>query len=443
MSTSDNILRPVRKNAGKLRLVDHKNTAELKTVKMPPPERVVIPMLQHIGQPCKPIVKPGDKVAVGTQIADGNDPNAVPIHASVSGTVAKITTIKLTHGNSCEAVVIDSDGQMTEDIFLSPAKVETVDELIRAARESGLVGLGGAGYPTHVKLNIPKGNVVDTLIINGAECEPYITSDYRECMEYPEDILRGTSLVKNILGIKRAIIAIEDNKPEAIKYLNNKSKELNLDREIEIMKLNSRYPGGAEKVLIYMATGRKLPINKLPSDIGCLVMNISTVSNLHRYIRTGMPLVSRRITVEGDCINKPMNVQVPIGTLIKDVAEFCGGYKSEPGKILMGGPMMGVALISDETPVIKQNNAILILSTESGMLPPATPCIRCGRCVEICPVNLMPVAIETAMRNPDREKLLSLGANYCIECGCCAYVCPARRPLVQVMRQAKKRAVKS
>lgn len=443
MSAPDNILRPVRKNTGKLRLVHHKNTAESETVKMPAPSKVVIPMLQHIGRPCSPIVKPGDRVAVGTKIGDSSEPNSVPVHSSVSGTVSKITTIRHSNGNTCEAVVIESDGLMTEDIFLSPVKVETAEDLVNAARESGLVGLGGAGFPTHSKLDIPKGKAVDTLIINGAECEPYITSDYRECMEHPEDILQGTNLVKSVLNIKRAIIAIEDNKPKAIKYLKQVSYELHLDKEIEIMKLDSRYPQGAEKVLIYSVTGRKLPINQLPSDIGCLVMNISTVSNLYRYIKTGMPLVSRRITVEGDCINKPMNVEVPIGALIRDVAEFCGGYKSEPGKILMGGPMMGVAQISDEAPVIKQNNAILILSIEAGTLPPATPCIRCGRCVEICPVYLMPVAIETAMRNPDREKLLSLGANYCIECGCCAYVCPARRPLVQVMRQAKERSIKS
>lgn len=443
MNRPESILRPVRKNTGNLRLAHHKNTAEMQTVKMPTPERVVIPMLQHIGSPCKPIVKTGDQVAVGTKIADSSEFVSAPIHSSVSGKVSKITTMTLSNGDTCEAVVIDSDNQMTPDLFLSPIKVETADDLINAARESGLVGLGGAGYPAHAKLKVPKGCVIDTLIINAAECEPFITSDYRECMESAEDILQGVSLVKDILGIERAIIAVEDNKPKAIKHLYKTAVDLQLDGNIQIMKLNSRYPQGAEKVLIYAVTGRKMPINKLPSDIGCLVMNVSSIAYLYRYIKTGMPLVSRRITVEGDCVNRPQNIEVPIGTLIKDVVEFCGGYKSRPGKILMGGPMMGVAVTSDETPIIKQNNAILVMSIKAGTPPPPTPCIRCGRCVEICPVNLMPVAIETAMRNPDRDKLLSFGANYCIECGCCAYVCPAKRPLVQVMRRAKERCVKS
>ncbi|MGN1081404.1 MAG: RnfABCDGE type electron transport complex subunit C, partial [Acutalibacteraceae bacterium] len=271
------------------------------------------------------------------------------------------------------------------------------------------------------------------------ECEPYITTDYRECMENSEDIIDGIYLVKKFLGIDNVYIAIEDNKPKAIKKLSEIAGKLHSEsgNPVKIVKLKSRYPQGAEKVLIQAVTKRRVPIGALPADIGCIVMNVTSVSLLNRFIKTGIPLISKRVTVDGSAIKNPQNVLVPIGTKISDIIEFCGGYKEEPGKIIMGGPMMGMAQADDASVVQKQNNAVTVLSKADACKKDESPCIRCGICAEVCPMNLMPTLVARYAKAEDIKALDKIGVSVCMECGCCAFSCPANRPLVQYMRNAK------
>ena len=438
MEKTEAILRPVKNIGGGVHLPHFKNTAETVSAVMPPPKQVVIPMQQHIGAPCKPIVKKGDIVYVGTKIGDSEQFVSAPIHASVSGVVSGLGTILLPSGIQCETVIIESDGLMTPDPELKPVTVETAEDLVKAARECGLVGLGGAGFPAHVKLQKKEGTELDTLIINGAECEPFITSDYREIMEHTENIFEAVYRVKELLGFKRVIICIEDNKPKAIEELYKiAADKRDVDNSVQLMRLKSHYPQGAEKVLIYSATGRRVPPGKLPSDVGCVVMNVTSISVLNKYIKTGMPLVYKTVTVDGSAIAEPQNVLVPIGTAVKDVLEFCGGFKSAPRKILYGGPMMGTALLNTDMPILKQNNAIIAMDRKQAEKQKETQCIRCGRCAAACPMKIQPLDIEAVLRNGDVEELKSLHVEYCMECGCCSFVCPAKRNLTQTMRMAK------
>lgn len=438
MEKTEAILRPVKNIGGGVHLPHFKNTAETVSAVMPPPKQVVIPMQQHIGAPCKPIVKKGDIVYVGTKIGDSEQYVSAPIHASVSGIVSGLGTILLPSGIQCETVIIESDGLMTPDPELKPVTVETAEDLVKAARECGLVGLGGAGFPAHVKLQKKEGTELDTLIINGAECEPFITSDYREIMEHTENIFEAVYRVKELLGFKRVIICIEDNKPKAIEELYKiAADKRDVDNSVQLMRLKSHYPQGAEKVLIYSATGRRVPPGKLPSDVGCVVMNVTSISVLNKYIKTGMPLVYKTVTVDGSAIAEPQNVLVPIGTAVKDVLEFCGGFKSAPRKILYGGPMMGTALLNTDMPILKQNNAIIAMDRKQAEKQKETQCIRCGRCAAACPMKIQPLDIEAVLRNGDVEELKSLHVEYCMECGCCSFVCPAKRNLTQTMRMAK------
>lgn len=418
----------------------HKNTWDAPTATMPPPEKVILPMQQHIGAPCIPTVKKGDHVYVGTVVGDNEAYMSVPVHSSVSGTVTDITTVMLTGGQMTQAVVVESDGAMEKDPGIHPpAPITTKEELANAARAAGLVGLGGAGFPAHVKLNIPEGKQIDTLLVNVAECEPYVTSDHREALENGHNVLEGVYKVKEILGVQRVIIAVEDNKPDVIQKLTEIADDPKRDPrdEVRVLALKSRYPQGAEKVLVQACTGRKVPEGKLPADVGCLVMNIGSISFLASYMRTGMPLTLKRVTIDGSAIAHPQNVIVPVGTPIKDVVAFCGGYKSEPKKLIMGGPMMGVAITSDELPILKQNNAILAFDEREATLRQPTACIRCGRCVAACPMNLMPTKLEQATERKDVEGLKALNVMACMECGCCAFSCPAGRRLVQAIRLGK------
>lgn len=429
----------IGKSDGGVHVPHRKNTAECAVIRMPPPQRVVLPMLQHIGAPCVPTVKAGELVQVGQVVGDSDAPMSVPVHASVSGKVSKITEISLPNGRQCAAVEIESDGQMTLWEGLRPPKLETKEDLVAAARASGLAGLGGAGFPTHKKLDIPEGRHIDTLLINAAECEPYITVDYRECMENSWDILNGVYTVKEMLGIDQVIIAAEDNKPKAFEVLESVVRSSqNTDQNVAILSLPSRYPQGAEKVLVWAATGRRIPPGKLPMDVGCMVMNIASIAFLSRYIKTGKPLVSRSVTVDGSAIAHPQNVRLSLGTSIADVIAFCGGYKTKPKKLTMGGPMMGLALSDDSLPILKQNNAILAFAEKDALLPKERPCIRCGRCNAACPMNLLPTALEHHARAGHAQELERLGAMVCMECGCCAFSCPSGRPLVQFMRLGKE-----
>lgn len=407
---------------------------------MPPPERVILPMQQHLGAPCVPTVKKGDTVFVGTVVGDSDAYVSAPVHASVSGTVEELTTVMLTGGQMTQAVVIRSDGKMEKDpAIYPPAAITTKEELAAAARSAGLVGLGGAGFPAHVKLNVPEGKQIDTLIVNVAECEPYVTSDHREALENGKNVLEGIYKVKEILEVQRVLIAVEDNKPDVIQRLSEIAGDPQRDPldQVRVLPLKSRYPQGAEKVLVQACTGRKVPEGKLPADVGCLVMNIGSISFLASYMRTGMPLTLKRVTLDGSAIAHPQNVIVPVGTPIKDVVAFCGGYKAEPKKLIMGGPMMGVAITSDELPILKQNNAILAFDEREAALRQPTACIRCGRCVAACPMQLMPTKLEQAAERKDTEALQSLHVMTCMECGCCSFSCPAGRRLVQAIRLGK------
>ena len=463
MAKNEAILHPVKNIHGGATLAHHKNTAETVSAVMPAPKQVVIAMQQHIGAPCTPLVKKGDTVYVGTKIGDSDKYISAPIHSSVSGTVTGIGSLLLPSGQTVETVIIESDGQMTPDPDLKPPVVETAEDLVKAARDSGLVGLGGAGFPSHVKLTMNPEKPIDTLIVNGAECEPFITSDYRESVENTENILEGILFLKKLLGIKNAIIAVENNKPKSISMMHSvienvlgdkmsldvtddektqalykiAADERDVDNSIQLMRLKSRYPQGAEKVIIYTTTGRKLPLGKLPSDVGCLVMNITSISFLNKYLKTGMPLVSKTVTVDGGAVREPKNVVVPIGTSIADVIEFCGGYKAPARKILYGGPMMGNAVIDANMPILKQNNAILALDRKQAEKRVESPCIRCGRCAKACPMNLQPLEIESQLRIGNIEAVKALYVEYCMECGSCSFACPAKRHLTQVMRMAK------
>ncbi len=396
-------------------------------------------MQQHVGAPCKPLVKVGDLVQVGQKIGDTDAFVSAPIHASVSGKVTAVTKAVLPGGQTVDAVVIESDGQMTVSPDVKPPVVNTPEEFFQAVRASGLVGLGGAGFPAHVKLNVPKDKHLDTLIVNAAECEPYITADNREALENSWAVLSGVYAIRDLLGLDRVIIAVEDNKPDVIETLRKIADNPTHDPEdrVRILPLHARYPQGAEKVLVQSCTNRVIPLGKLPADVGCLVMNITSVAFLADYLKTGMPLVKKRVTVDGSAIANPQNVIVPIGTKIADIVAFCGGYSQPPQKLLMGGPMMGIALTTDEQPILKQNNGILAFAGKEASLPQPSACIRCGRCVSGCPMNLVPTQLEKFAELGNIEELDRLGIMCCMECGTCAYNCPAHRPLVHAIRLGK------
>lgn len=411
-----------------------KNTAEEKTVSMPVPSTVTIPMSMHIGAPCEPLVKMGDLVKVGQKIGESNAPFSAPIHASVSGKVKQVTEFRNALGMVSKAVVIEADGEQAISEDIKVPVINSREDFINAVKESGVVGLGGAGFPTHIKLNPKNLDQIDTLVINAAECEPYITSDYRECMESPEDIIEGINVVKKWLNIKNAYIGIESNKPASIKLLGELSEK---HEGIDVVELKAQYPQGAEKVIIYSTTGRIVNDGQLPADAGVVVLNVTTVSFIAKYLKTGMPLVSKRLTVDGSGANKGMNVIVPLGTAIKDVFEFCGGLKADCKKILMGGPMMGIAVPDLEQPIVKNNNAIIALNEKDATPAEETNCIKCGKCVYACPLNLMPAALEKAYDARNAESLVANDVNLCMNCGCCSYVCPAKRNLAQKNQLAK------
>ena len=412
----------------------HKATAGLATQTMLLPEKIVLMMQQHIGAPCVPVVKKGDKVEVGTLVGKAQGFVGADIHSGVSGTVAALEQMVGFNGQLVDVVVILPDGEQTVAACVIPPAVRDRESFVEAVRACGLVGIGGAGFPTAVKLSPQNPDAIDTLLINAAECEPYITSDTREMLECGDSILSGIMAVKKYLNIQRAVIAVERNKPEAMDLMFSLTKG---DSSLTVLPLKTRYPQGAEKVLIEVATGREVPAGGLPADIGVLVLNVTTVSTIGKYLASGMPLVTKRITVDGGAVVEPKNVEVIVGTPVADVIEFCGGYKETPAKLIFGGPMMGVAIPGPEYPVTKVNNAILAFTKEEATLPPPSPCIRCGRCVEACPVGLSPVEICEAYEAGDMDALEKLSASVCMGCGACSYVCPAKRLVSQTTTMAR------
>ena len=361
---------------------------------MPLPSKIVLSMNQHIGAPAAPTVAKGDQVYVGTIVGKAGGFVSADIHSGVSGTVSEITTITGSNGSIQTAVVIVPDGEQKVDPSIAPPQVTDLKSFQDAVRASGLVGLGGAGFPTAVKLAPKNLDEIDTLIINGAECEPYITSDNRCFIEDTHFILSGIKAVMKYLNIPKCVIGIEGNKPEAIA----KMKDAIDAPGIEVKTLACRYPQGAEKVLIENCTGREVPFPGLPSDVGVIVMNITSVAFVGKYLETGMPLTTKRLTVEGDIIKEAKNVEVIIGTPVQELLDFCGGLTDEPGKVLYGGPMMGGAAPSADFPVLKQNNGLLLFSKAAATLPEPSVCIRCGRCIEACGENALKFRIGPAPR---------------------------------------------
>ncbi len=404
---------------------------------MPAPQQVFIPLQQHIGAPSEPIVQVGDEVKIGDKLSEAKGFVSVPVHASVSGKVVKVTEHPHPLGGKQPVVVIENDGNDAVSDAVKPTEnyLElSADDLRNRIREAGLAGMGGATFPTHVKLSPPKEKPIDTLIINGAECEPYLTADHRLMVEYPEDILKGIQIIRKILGVKTIFIGIEKNKPDAIRILKEKAPQFG---PINVIGLHVKYPQGAEKQLIKALTGREVPTGGLPMDVGCLVQNVGTVRAVYQAVALGIPLYERVVTVTGPGIQEPKNLMVRLGTPFKDVIAYCGGYKDNAAKLVMGGPMMGIAQYSDEVPVIKGTSGILLLDEELTRHGEIHPCIACARCVDVCPMGLLPTTLAEDVDHKDLDHAEKLGLMDCIECGTCTYICPANRQLLQSIRFGK------
>ena len=411
-----------------------KNTADIKAVRIEQCESVTLPMKQHVGAACAACVEPGQAVLAGELVGKAEAPLSAPIHASISGVVRKIERIRLAGGEDVQAVVIQSDGGMRRMETAAP-QVHSLETFLRAVRDSGLVGLGGAGFPTGVKLRGAAGKA-NILLVNAAECEPYITADHRELLDAGADILEGIGHICKWLGIKEAVIGIEDHRPDAIAHARALCETYASPQlRIKTGVLPGRYPQGAEKIFIHSLTKRVVPPGKLPADVGALAMNAGSVAFLGRYMRTGMPLISRTVTVDGDAAARPMNVRVPIGIRLGALCKFCG-IEEKPAKIILGGPMMGTAAPDFNAIITKRDNAVLLFAKEQAK--PETACIRCGACLRACPMRLQPFRLTQACEARDAEALQALSIDACMECGCCAYVCPAGRSLVQGLRMGKQ-----
>ncbi|MDR0804669.1 MAG: RnfABCDGE type electron transport complex subunit C [Oscillospiraceae bacterium] len=437
----------------------HKSaSSELKTTEPPKIDRVVVSMQQHIGAACTPTVNAGDEVKIGQIIGDSEAFLSAPIHAPIAGNVTDILNVTAPNGRISPAVVIEVDKtiapsktatiEISEDITsntftglydekISVPKIETREDFIKAVRDSGAVGLGGAGFPTHVKLGFdPSRSKAEVLVVNGAECEPYITADAAEMSENPDGVVGGIRLIMKWCGIPRAVIGVEKDKDDAIFEV---SKAIRRFPNIELAILPAEYPQGAEKILVRNATGRIVKEGTLPIASGAVVINVSTAAFLEKYFRTGMPLTSKRITIDGNIVNRPCNVIVPIGTQISAVMKFAN-LRKDPDRILLGGPMMGVSAYSVEQSIGKTTNAVLFFEDKSSGATKKrepTACIRCGRCVWACSMNLMPTALEKAYIAKDKPELLKLHILNCMECGACSFVCPAKRPLSETNALAR------
>ncbi len=399
---------------------------------------LVFPMSQHIGAPATPVVAKGDKVLVGQKIGAASGFISANICSSVSGTVKAVEPRMLLNGSQVTCVVVENDGEYKGIDGLGEERDYTRlsnDEIRDIVKEAGIVGMGGAGFPTNVKLTPKEPDKIDYILVNGAECEPYLTSDYRQMMECTEEIIGGLKVMLKLFDKAQGLICIEDNKPDAISKM--KEAVQNEDR-IEVKVLKTKYPQGGERTLIYAATGRKIYSAKLPADVGCIVDNVSTVIAIYRAVCRQTPLITGVMTLTGDAFQSPVNVNVRLGCSHGELIEEGGGFKQEPVKIISGGSMMGVAMFDLNVPVVKTSSSILALTRDEVAELEPTPCIRCGRCVEACPGNLVPQKMAQAALNNDYDAFVKLNGMECYECGSCTYICPARRPLTQTFKQARQ-----
>lgn len=399
---------------------------------------MVYPLSQHIGAPSTPVVKKGDYVLAGQLIAEAGGFVSANIHASVSGTVKVIEPRLTSSGSKVNSIVIENDN-LYKSVEVTPNNKPiselTRDEIIGAIKDAGIVGMGGAGFPTHVKLSPKEPEKIDTIIVNGSECEPYLTSDYRRLIDEPEKIIEGLRIVLSLFDGAKGIIAVEDNKPKAVKLLREKIGDA---KDIVVNSMKTKYPEGAERQLIYANTGRYINSKMLPADAGCIVHNVDTIYSIYEAVRMGRPLTERIVTVSGDAIKEPCNFLMKIGTSYKELVEAAGGFKGEVAKLIAGGPMMGRAIYTLDIPATKGSSAILALSRDEAAEYEPSNCIRCGRCVSVCPGRVMPNVLGDLVEANDLDEFVNANGMECCECGCCSYVCPAKRPLTQAIAGTRK-----
>jgi len=412
-------------------------SSQKQIVEATPPDRVVIPLSQHLGAPCKPLVAIDQEVKKGEMVGEPGGFVSAPVHASVSGKVIAIGEFPNAMGRFVASIVIENDRNETWTSLEDNPEYEGLspDHLKEKVKQAGIVGMGGAAFPSVVKLSPPKEKPIDTIILNGSECEPYLTGDFRLMLERPKEIIEGLKVLMKILGVQRGFVGIEDNKPDAIKAIREAVKG---EKDIEVHALQTKYPEGAEKMLIQVMTGRKVPPRALPMDVRVVVHNVGTAYAVYEAARYGKPLIERVVTVTGEGIREPKNLKVKVGTLISHLIHDCGGMKEEKVKVISGGPMMGFAIPSLEVPVTKGTSGIVVL-TEREIVHTGKfqPCIRCGRCIDACPMGLMPSMLSIYAERGFYEGAKEYNLFDCFECGCCTFVCPSKRPIVQLVRIAK------
>lgn len=402
-----------------------------------PQGELVYPVSQHIGAPATPIVKKGDRVLAGQKIAEQNGFVSAPVYASVSGTVKAIEPRRVVTGDSVMSIVVENDGQYEEVTMQPPGDPETLsrEQIIDCIKEAGIVGMGGAGFPTYVKLSPKEPEKIEYCIANCAECEPYLTSDYRRMLEEPEKLVGGMKIILRLFPNARGVLAVEDNKPDCIRLLQEMVRG---EERISVRALQTKYPQGAERTLIYAVTGRQINSSMLPADVGCVVNNVDTVVAIYRAVTEGRPLMERIVTVTGDAIENPQNYRVRIGMNYRELIEAAGGFRGKPEKIVCGGPMMGFAMFDLDVPTTKTSTALLCLSRDEVSAMEPGPCINCGRCVEVCPGRVVPSRLADYAEHFDEEAFVKNNGMECCECGCCSYVCPAKRPLTQEIKSMRK-----
>jgi len=403
-----------------------------------PKSEMVYPLAQHIGAPCKPLVEVGQKVLLGEKIADSDAYVSAPIHASVSGTIKGVRPHLTVSGMTVDAIILENDGKFEEHESLRPRPdwdALAREEILAGVREAGIVGLGGAGFPAHVKLSPPPEKKIDTILVNGCECEPYLTTDNRVMIEESDRLVTGARIMMKLLPGARAVVGIEDNKPEAIDAVRKSCEGV---PGLEVAVVKTKYPQGSEKQLVKAITGREVPSGGLPLDVGCAVHNVDTVIAIHRALVRGRPLMRKVVTLTGGAIRKPGNYKIRLGTKVSDVIEMIGGLACSPAKVVVGGPMMGTAIFDIAVPVVKTTAGILFLNEEEARIPPEESCIRCGQCVEHCPAGLIPIELNTDVLRENGEAFVRHSGLDCIECGSCSYICPAKRRLAQSIRTTRR-----